>query len=104
GALRFSVPYARQGEEVGVTYDPSARVAAQDSVLLRVRFRDPQDEAYGRVSRPYTVAAVLRKTRSGQFDGHFRFPDSVVYGQFVVEDAAASIVDRPPTQYWELLA
>jgi peroxiredoxin len=103
GTLRFSVPYARQGEDVRVTYVPSGRLAAQDSLFLRVRFRDPQDGSYGRVSRPYTVAAVLQRTRSGQFDGRFRFPDSVVYGEFVVEDAAATVVDRPPKWYWELL-
>jgi hypothetical protein len=104
GALRFSVPYARQGEEVRISYTPSGRLAAHDSVLLRARFRDPGDESYGRVARPYTVAAILRQNRSGEFEGRFRFPDSVVYGEFSVEDAAATVVDQPPKRYWELLA
>jgi peroxiredoxin len=104
GELRFSVSYARPGEQVHVTYAPGGELAGRDSLFLRGRYRAPADEAYGRVARPHEVVALLTRSAAGSLTGSFRFPESVVYGSFVVESPDASIVDDHGKKLWELLA
>ena len=102
GYLRLDPARPLPGATVQVTYTPSAELGGFDSLVLRARFRRPNDDDYnpGPMQRR---AAVLHRRASGVFAGEFRLPDSVVFAVFAVESPSGDRVDDNDERLWELL-
>jgi hypothetical protein len=108
GELRFSPAAPQAGQTIALTYRPTTRLADDDHVRVRARYRTIHDNLYS--EPPFTegtdvvTIATLRRRADGDFAGSFLFPDSVVYGVFAVENEDATFVDANHGQFWELLA
>jgi hypothetical protein len=108
GELRFTPATPRAGQTIALTYRPTTRLAGDDRVRVRARYRTIHDNLYS--EPPFTegtdvvTIATLRRRADGTFAGSFHFPDSVVYAVFAVENEDATFVDANHGQYWELLA
>src|SRR2546422_2673397 len=102
GYLRLDPARALPGAPVRATYTPSAFLQGFDSLVLRARFRRPNDDDYN-IGPMQQRAAVLHRTTGGVFSGEFRLPDSVVFAVFAVESPSGDRVDDNDERLWELL-
>ena len=102
GYLRLDPARPLPGALVRATYTPSAFLQGFDSLVLRARFRRPNDDAYNRGPMQQR-AAVLHRSSDGVFAGEFRLPDSVVFAVFAVESPSGDVVDDNDERLWELL-
>jgi hypothetical protein len=103
GYLRLDPARPLPGALIRVTYTPAAALQSLDSLILRARFRRPNEAGYNRGPRQQR-AAVLHRTTNGVFNGEFRLPDSVVFAAFAVESPSGDAVDDNDERLWELLA
>jgi peroxiredoxin len=88
------------GERVQVEYRPGSALTGEDTLVLRARYRTPDDGWENWMVRHETVAKLVR-TRGG-YRGTFRLPDSVVYAVFAVEDLTGERVDHKG-EAWDLV-
>jgi hypothetical protein len=102
GYLRLDPARPLPGALVRATYTPAAALQSLDSLILRARFRRPNDEAYNYGPMQQRVA-VLHPGTNGVFDGEFRLPDSVVFAAFAVESPSSDVVDDNDDRLWEML-
>ncbi len=102
GELTFTPATPRAGATVQVTYRAPSTLDGHDRLILRARYRSARDDAYQRTTRQ-AVAAQLTRAEGGLFRTNIRWPDSVVYAAFAVEDADGRIVDSNGRRLWELL-
>lgn len=102
GDLAFTPAHPPTGAWIDARYDAPPRLAEERVVVLRARFRTPRDIGY-EFTTHQVVAAMLRRTSRGVFEGRFRLPDSVVYGAFAIETPGGHAVDSNGRQLWELL-
>jgi hypothetical protein len=101
-ALTFAPELPQLGQAVEVTYRATPRLAGEDRLRLRARYRRPGDPQDGR-GIPQVEAATLTQQRDGSFRGTVQLPTGVVYAAFAVEDEAAQVVDGRGPLGWELL-
>jgi hypothetical protein len=102
GYLRLDPARPLPGALVRATYTPSAFLQGFDSLVLRTRFRRPNDDDYN-VGPMQQRAAVLHRTNGGVFAGEFKLPDSVVFAVFAVESPSGDRVDDNDERLWDLL-
>jgi len=102
GYLRLDPARPLPGALVRAAYTPSAFLQGFDSLMLRARFRRPNDDDYN-IGPMQQRAAVLRRTNNGVFAGEFRLADSVVFAVFAVESPSGDRVDDNDDRLWELL-
>ena len=102
GYLRLDPARPLPQAVVRATYTPSAFLQGFDSLVLRARFRRPNDDDYN-IGPMQQRAAVLRRANNGVFAGEFRLADSVVFGVFAVESPSGDRVDDNDDRLWELL-
>ena len=103
GYLRLEPARPLPGALVRASYTPSAFLQGFDSLVLRARFRRPNDDDYN-FGPMQQRAAVLHRTNGGVFAGAFQLPDSVVFAVFAVESPSGDRVDDNDERLWELLA
>jgi tetratricopeptide (TPR) repeat protein len=99
--LIFEPAAPMSGGAIHVEYQASA-APAPDRLVLRARFRTPDDAAYNTGIEHVTVGE-LRRDRGHLFRGSFRLPESVVFGVFAVEHPTADWTDTNAGRFWELL-
>lgn len=99
--LRFLPMRPQAGATVTVEYRATAKLAGEDHLVLRARYRVPE-EPRANWQIPHRSVAELRRVDDRTFRGTFRIPDTVVYGVFAVEDPRAERVDAN-AEAWELL-
>jgi hypothetical protein len=102
GDLAFTPAHPPVGAWIDARYNAPPRLAEEPVVVLRARFRTPRDIGYEWTTHQ-VVAAMLRRTSRGVFEGRFQLPDSVVYGAFAIEIPGGRAVDSNGRQLWELL-
>ena len=102
GYLRLDPARPLPGALVRATYTPSAFLQGFDSLVLRARFRRPNDDAYNRGPMQQR-AAVLHRSSGGVFAGEFRLPDSAVFAVLAVESPVGDVVDDNDERLWELV-
>lgn len=102
GALELIPDKPLPGDWVEVRYRPVAALANEDRLVLRARFRTPEDPAYNETMGSRRVAELVPNA-SDVFTGRFELPSEVVYAVFAVEDARANSVDSNGGQFRELL-
>jgi len=102
GFLRFDPPRPLPGAVVQAFYTPGAPLQRYDSLVLRARFRRPNDDDYNVGPMQQRVVA-LRRTSGGVFNGEFRLPDSVIFAAFAVESPSGDVVDDNDQRLWELI-
>ena len=102
GYLHLDPARPLPGALVRAAYTPSAFLQGFDSLVLRARFRRPNDDDYN-IGPMQQRAAVLHRTTGGVFSGEFRLPDSVVFAVFAVESPSGDRVDDNDERLWELL-
>lgn len=100
--LRFEPAQPVRGASISVEYRSTSMLAAEDSLVLRARYRTTADVAYNRAIGQFTVAYLFKK-RGNVFTGTIRLPDSVVYAVFAVEDQDGNHVDSNGRALAELL-
>jgi AhpC/TSA family protein len=103
GFLHFDPATPTLGATVRLSYTPSADLERFDSVVVRARYRRPDDESYN-VGPMQRRAAVLHRAANSTFAGALRLPDSVVFAAFAVESPSGNVVDDNNEQLWELVA
>ncbi len=100
--LTFAPEHPAAGSRVEVTYRATPRLAGEQRLRLRARYRRPDDPQDGR-GIPQVEVATLTHEGGGTFRGMLELPADVVYGLFAVEDEAADVVDGGGPLGWELL-
>jgi thiol-disulfide isomerase/thioredoxin len=91
-----------QGTDTPVEYTPAPWLTAEDSVVVRARFRSERDRRYHSASAA-VVAGILRRNPSGDFTGTIRIPNTAVYGVFSLESADGERVDSNQRRLWDAL-
>jgi thiol-disulfide isomerase/thioredoxin len=87
------------GEEVQVSYRSTSRLAGEDRLILRARYRVDDDAT---AARTVTVGELTPRRGGDRYEGTLRLPDDAVYAVLAVEDARARYVDDNGEQ-WEIL-
>ena len=100
--LIFEPARPEAGATIHVTYRATARLAGNERLRLRARYRKPGDESYN-IRTAHIEVGDLRKTGSRTFEGRFDFPEDVVYAVFAVENYQASVVDSRGRRGWDLM-
>ena len=95
--LVFMPSNPQAGDSITVRYRPTGELAGEERVVLRGQLWTRDDvNSLGAERTPVdTLARVGR-----HFEGRFRFPDRVVFGQFAVEDLRGMRLD---SRGWKLL-
>ena len=99
--LRFVPERPAIGATIQVEYQASSFLADESRLVLRARFRRPNDVSYRRTTHQLDAAELVRN-RDGVFRGTFELPDSTVYAVFAVEDSGGHRVDTNGEALWEL--
>ena len=101
--LTFEPALPEAGREVDVEYRPTAELAAEEDLRLRLRWRargdDPPRE--GPLGRPIEVALV--RDSDGLFRGAFLLPRRAVLLTASVEDLSGELVDSRGGRLWDML-
>lgn len=100
--LRLSPALPAPGARIEAEYHAGSRLAGQQRLVLRARYRTPADDGIGRHGH-LLVVTELARAGDGVYRAAFRLPDSVVYAVFAVEDTLGEVVDTNQRQGWELL-
>lgn len=101
-ALDFVPGRPAAGAAVEVTYAATPRLAGEERLRLRARFRRADDLSSGEPI-PSIEAAVLLRHGDGTFRGTVTLPADVVYAAFAVEDVRGERVDGRGRLGFELL-
>jgi len=100
-ALRFEPEHPAPGDTLEVEYLATPRLAGQEHVQLRARYRRADDTPG--THPPPIRAAVLTRDGDRTFHGTVPLPPGVVYAVFAVEDEAGDWVDGRGRLGFELL-
>ena len=100
--LETSAPFPTRMATVEVTYTPSDRFPASESLYLRARLRTADDYAYGWGTDTQTISTLTRD--GGVYRGQFTYPDSVAYLLMVVATPTGDVVDTNLRRGWPLAA
>jgi hypothetical protein len=90
------------GATLEVTYVATPRLAGEERLRLRARYRRVGDPQYGG-EIPQVEAAILTRAGDDTFHGMLTLPPDVVYAVFAVEDEAGERVDGRGRLGFELL-
>ena len=101
--LRFVPEHPTAGATIQVEYRANSFLADNDRLVLRARFRRPNDRTYRRTSHQVNAAELIRDSQ-GVFRGSVVLPDSTVYAVFAVEDSTGQRADTNGEALWELFA
>lgn len=102
GSLHLVPEKPRAGGSVHVQYRPIPELADEERLILRARFRTPEDPGYNETMGS-RQAAELVPGADGVFTGRFELPPGVVFAAFAVEDPSASEIDAHGGEFPELL-
>ena len=101
-ALRFAPDKPVRGSVIQAEYRPAGLLAAELQLVLRVRFRRPNDLSYNRTMKQVD-ACVLQRVRGALYTCEFVLPDSVVFAAFAVEQESGQRVDSNNGRLWDLM-
>ena len=102
GSLQLVPEKPRVGDSVQVRYRPIAALENEGRLVLRARFRTPQDPAYNKTTGSRR-AAELVPGAAGVFTGRFELPPGVVFAAFAVENPSADRIDTHGGEFPELV-
>lgn len=102
GSLQLVPAKPLAGDSIQVRYAPVPELADEERLILRARFRTPDDPPYNDLMGSHR-AAELVPSGGGEFTGRFELPPGVVFAAFAVENPAAGEIDAHGGQFLELL-
>ncbi len=102
GELMLSPTQPLRGSQLKIEYRPAGQFADERQLILRARYRTPDDPPYNRgiLQEP---SAILQRVRRGLYRGAITLPDSVVFARFSVSDTTGRLVDHNARRLWEVM-